>query len=288
MTTLRAGSATDVGRVRRINQDRALESASLFAVADGMGGHVGGEVAAQTAIDGLRAAWEAAGPDPHRAEALVGAVQDANRAVWGRALADQDLRGMGTTLTAVALVDQGEGDELALANVGDSRAYLLSAGQLTQLTADHSLVAEAVRSGELSAEEALSHPKRHILTRVLGLEPEVDVDAWRMAPVAGDRILLCSDGLFNEVEEADLAGVLAGISDPAEAAATLVALARDHGGSDNITVVVVDVVDVSGAKGAPAAGATASSGEAAPDGSAGADPAGSAQGEPAESAQGEP
>lgn len=243
MTTLRSGSATDVGRVRQVNEDQFLEDESLFAVADGMGGAVGGEVASRLAIEALRDAFDLPRDELPSAERLVEAVEAANQAVWERARDDADLRGMGTTLTCLALVRQGAGDELAVANVGDSRAYLLSDGEFTQLTADHSLVEEMVRSGELTADQARSHPKRNIITRVLGVEPEVEVDAWLLRPVAGDRILLCSDGLSNEVDDVDMAAVLRREADPRTAADRLVALAWDHGGTDNITALVIDVVE---------------------------------------------
>ncbi len=150
---------------------------------------------------------------------------------------------MGTTLTAVALVGDDEGhDTLALANVGDSRAYLFSDGQLVQITADHSLAEERMRHGEITEEEAAVHPQRHILTRALGISSEVETDMWELQLRSGDRIILCSDGLSNELSNEQMAEVLATEPDPGEAAHQLVELANEHGGSDNITVVVVDVL----------------------------------------------
>ena len=239
MIRLRSASATDVGLVRTANQDRAYEGDSLFAVADGMGGHVGGETAAQTAIDAFRTTF-AGHPS---ADGLADAVHAANRAVWDAARAQTALRGMGTTLTALALVTVDGNQDLTVVNVGDSRAYLYQQGQLSQLTADHSLVEEMVRSGELSAEEAAVHPQRHILTRALGIDSDVEVDVWHVPPHAGDRILLCSDGLINEVGDDGIAAILGSHVEPEAAARSLVAAARDGGGNDNITVVVVDVVD---------------------------------------------
>jgi protein phosphatase len=236
---LRSGSATDVGLVRTANQDRALESDGLFAVADGMGGHVGGETAAQTAIDAFRATFAG----HQSADAMADAVRRANLAVWEASRAQTELRGMGTTLTAVALVTTDGTDDLTVVNVGDSRAYLYHDGELSQLTADHSLVEEMVRSGELTAEEASVHPQRHILTRALGIEPDVEVDVWHVPPHVGDRVLLCSDGLINEVGDDEIATILGQHPDPNEAAQALVQEARDAGGNDNITVVIVDVVD---------------------------------------------
>lgn len=239
MIQLRSSSATDVGLVRTANQDRAFEGDGLFAVADGMGGHVGGETAAQTAIDAFRTTFAG-----HRsADGLADAVRQANHAVWEASRAQSALRGMGTTLTALALVTVDGNEDLTVVNVGDSRAYLYQQGELSQLTADHSLVEEMVRSGELTAEEASVHPQRHILTRALGIEPDVEVDVWHVPPHVGDRILLCSDGLINELGDDEIASVLGQHPDPEDAAQALVHEAREAGGSDNITVVVVDIVD---------------------------------------------
>ncbi|MEO7837467.1 MAG: Stp1/IreP family PP2C-type Ser/Thr phosphatase [Acidimicrobiales bacterium] len=241
MTVLRGGAATDVGRVRSNNQDQLLVAERLFAVADGMGGHAGGEVASLAAVEALQTAF-AASPS---ADGLAEAVRNANQAVWGRAQQDPELRGMGTTLTAVALVmDEGDDDDLlAVVNVGDSRAYLLRDGELEQLTEDHSVPEELRRAGRLSDAEAASHPQRNVLTRALGIDPQVDVDCFQVTPYRGDRLMLASDGLYNEVDESDIAVVLRRIADPEKAAEELVKMAREHGGNDNITVVVVDVVD---------------------------------------------
>ncbi|MHB1712964.1 MAG: Stp1/IreP family PP2C-type Ser/Thr phosphatase [Acidimicrobiales bacterium] len=238
MTVLRSGSASDVGLVRSTNQDLALETTSLFAVADGMGGHAGGEVASRLAIDGLTAAF---GRQPTGA-GLAEAVSSANALVWIRSQEEPELRGMGTTLTAVALVDDAGRDSLALVNVGDSRTYRFHHGVLAQITNDHSLAEEMVVNGELTAAEAAVHPHRHILTRALGVSPAVEVDIWRIRPIRGERFLLCSDGLTNEVGTNEIAEVLAGVPEPQEAAEALVRAARDHGGSDNITAVIVDVI----------------------------------------------
>jgi PPM family protein phosphatase len=239
VTVLRSGSATDVGRVRRINEDIPLEATNLYAVADGMGGHVGGEVAARVAVDALLAGFSR---EPTRS-GLQDAFSRANQAVWQESQDHAELRGMGTTLTAVALVGGEDGkDTLALANVGDSRAYLFTKGQVVQLTADHSLAEERMRQGEISEEEAAVHPQRHILTRVMGASPEVDTDMWELRLRSGDRLVLCSDGLSNEIGQSELAEVLDSVPDPGAAAQRLVELANEHGGADNITVVVVDVL----------------------------------------------
>ncbi len=165
MTVLHAGSASDTGLVRASNQDLALTTANLFVVTDGMGGHAGGEVASQVAIEALERAFNA---EPSGA-GLVEAVSSANKAVWVRSLEHADLRGMGTTLTAVALVNEDGRDVLALANVGDSRSYRFHEGQLSQITTDHSLAEEMVRNGEITPAAAMVHPHRHILTRALGV-----------------------------------------------------------------------------------------------------------------------
>jgi protein phosphatase len=238
MTRFRWGLASDVGRVRSVNQDNALAIEGLFAVADGMGGHKGGEVASEVAVRALR----------ERAPLLTSvdlleAIHIANDTILGQSLDEPSLRGMGTTLCVLALVDADGEERLAIANVGDSRVYLFANGELEQMTDDHSLVAALVREGRLTPEEAEEHPQRNILTRALGIDHEVTVDAWEVAPFVGDRWVLCSDGLFNEVSVDQMSAVLRRLSDPNEAAHELVRLANDSGGRDNITVLVVDLVD---------------------------------------------
>ena len=240
MTTLRSGAASDVGMVRRNNEDNYLLELQLFAVADGMGGAAGGEEASSTAVAALKEAFEA----HPSADGLADGVRNANRAVWEKALQRPELRGMGTTMAAVALVEKDdEGDVLAVANVGDSRVYLLRDGRLDQITDDHSVPEELVRAGRITPEEAATHPQRNMLTRVLGNEPEVEVDCFAIIPYNGDRLVLASDGLFNEVDHEGITSVARRLRDPEEAAAELVKMARESGGNDNITVVVVDVVD---------------------------------------------
>ncbi len=238
MTLLRSGSATDTGLVRSVNQDLAMETSTLFAVADGMGGHAGGEVASQLAVETLALAFSR----QPTGSGLSEAVSEANTAVWQHSQANPELRGMGTTMTALSLVNEDGRDTLALVNVGDSRSYRFHDGKISQITTDHSLAEEMVRTGDLTSDEAATHPHRHILTRALGVATDVAVDLWRINPVRGDRYLLCSDGLTNELTPEQIAEVLASVSDPKRAAELLVQAARTHGGSDNITVVVVDVV----------------------------------------------
>jgi serine/threonine protein phosphatase PrpC len=248
---LRAGVATDTGRVRPINQDSymVLPDRGLWVVADGMGGAQAGEVASSMAIEALRDSYV----DP-TIESLAAAMAEANRRIHDAAR-DPDLQGMGTTAVAIALVpgepdpdDPGAEDEqhLLVVNVGDSRAYLFRDAGLTQLTDDHSVVAQLVRDGRISQAEADAHPQRNIVTRVLGPYPDVQVDIWPVDPVRGDRYLLCSDGLFNEVPDDQMAAVLRRLEDPSDAAAELVRLANESGGRDNITVIVLDVVDDGG------------------------------------------
>jgi protein phosphatase len=239
-TSFKWGSALNVGQVRQVNQDHVHTGDGLFAVADGMGGHRAGEVASEVAIGTLVEQFTDRRPDQ-----LVDAVQEANAQVVRLARDNPDLRGMGTTLSALALTTEDDHDVLAVANVGDSRTYLLRAEseELEQVTEDHSLVATLERQGQLTRDEAAVHPQRNILTRALGIDGKVLVDLWELEPVKGDRYLLCSDGLFNEVDEPRIAAVLRRLADPDEAAAELVRLANEHGGRDNISVVIVDVVD---------------------------------------------
>ncbi len=239
MTRLRAGSSTDIGRVRTTNQDQFLVTDELFAVADGMGGHAAGEVASLTAVEALRATYEEA----DGSEGLVAAAHQANRSIFERAQGNPELHGMGTTLVAVALVNEGNEDRLAIVNVGDSRVYLLRQGELEQLTTDHSLVQELVDDGQLTEAEATVHPQRHVLTRALGVDIDVNVDLLQVLPLKGDRLLLCSDGLVRELSDVQVASIMRRLADPDEAARELVAAANNRGGNDNVTVVIVDVVD---------------------------------------------
>jgi protein phosphatase len=229
------GAATDVGRVRDGNEDAYLvdDAMGLVAVADGMGGHRGGEVASATALEALRAAVNGGRP-------LREAVEDANRAVFDKAQTDDSLRGMGTTLTAATLA---AGGTLLIGHVGDSRAYLLRDGELRQVTTDHSLVEELVRDGRLTADEAAVHPQRSIITRALGVDSTVEVDVYPVELAAGDVVMFCSDGLTGMLQPDLIAAELRREDDPARAATKLVDAANASGGEDNITVVVVAVTD---------------------------------------------
>lgn len=225
------GAATDVGRVRKRNEDAYLVDPPLYVIADGMGGARGGEVASQLAIESLGQAFK------RERGSLGKQVRDANDIVFERSVEDRSVAGMGTTLTAVAF----EGDQALVAHVGDSRAYLLRAGDLRQVTEDHTLVNRMMKAGEISAEEAEVHPHRNVLTRALGTEPTVKVDEFTLGLLDGDRIVVCSDGLTGMVAEDQMKAILETTPDPNEAADRLVRAANRAGGIDNITVLVIDV-----------------------------------------------
>jgi PPM family protein phosphatase len=222
---------TDVGRQRSANEDSLVVRPPLFAVADGMGGAKAGEVASAVAVEAVEAAKESGEP----AEAqLAGIVREANRRIYDLAVADESRRGMGTTLTLAKL----HGDEVSLAHVGDSRAYRMRAGELEQLTRDHSLVAELERSGQITPEAAEHHPQRSIITRALGPEPDVDVDTYTLTGREGDLFLICSDGLTSMISDDEVASILRSAGSLDEAADELVRAANQSGGKDNITVIL--------------------------------------------------
>jgi PPM family protein phosphatase len=234
-----AAARSDVGRVRqgKPNEDAYLMDDPIFAIADGMGGHIAGDVASSTAVEVI--AKEAQSADPSDPSSLETIVRKANSAIYGKAQSDPSLRGMGTTCTLLMVQDS----IAHLAHVGDSRAYLLRAGELSQLTEDHTLVWRMVKEGRISAGEADHHPQRNIILRALGIDSDVQVDVLSFELVAGDRLLLCSDGLSSMVDAESIRAALAESDDPQRAADRLVELANNAGGEDNITVVVVDVVD---------------------------------------------
>jgi len=231
---LRAGVASDRGLVRQTNEDSYLARRGLYAVCDGMGGARAGEVASQMACQGLLSL------DPASAgqQDLRAAIVEANLAIARRSLTEEPLLGMGTTLTAVLA---GEG-ALSLAHVGDSRAYLLHDGSLTQLTSDHSWVGEMVRRGELTPAQAAIHPHRSVITRALGTDGDVEPDMFEVPVEEGDRVLLCSDGLTGMVSDPEITELLRRDDDPQVVAELLVQAALAGGGEDNVTVVVVDVL----------------------------------------------
>jgi protein phosphatase len=229
------GAATDVGRIREINEDGYLvdEGMGLIAVADGMGGHRAGEVASATALEALRAAVRKGNP-------LREAIEQANDAVFEKSSSNDNFRGMGTTLTAGTLA---AGNTLIVGHVGDSRAYLLRDGEFRQLTTDHSRVQELVDDGRLTADEAAVHPMRNIVTRALGVDSSVDVDVYPLQLELGDVVLFCSDGLTGMLQDEFVSAELRRESDPTRVAMRLVDEANRAGGEDNITVVVIGVVD---------------------------------------------
>jgi PPM family protein phosphatase len=233
MMKLRTVSRTEIGRVRENNEDAVTTSSCLVAVADGMGGLPGGEIASAVAISLIEAGFTGQSPDE-----LQAAVRAANRAIWDRANGHSELEGMGTTISAAGLVEDGR---LAVVNVGDSRTYVLRNGSLTQLTHDHSLTAEAVRRGEMSEEEALNHAHRGVLTRALGVAPDVELDIEVHPTVEGDRLLICTDGLFNELSSGEIASLMTETEDLQATADSLVDLALSRGGRDNVSVVLAEI-----------------------------------------------
>jgi PPM family protein phosphatase len=244
------GYATDVGKVRHGNEDAYLVDPPLFAVADGMGGHRGGDVASQLALETVEQLF-------HKGKTtLAEQIREANKAVFERSQQDKKVTGMGTTLTA-ALVDD---DAVRLAHVGDSRAYLWRAGALRLLTDDHTLVARMVKAGEITEAEAETHPHRNVLTRALGTEPTVRVDEDQISLLDGDRLLLCSDGLTGMATEGQIQAILGSTSSPQDAADRLVRAANRAGGIDNITVVVLEFHDDDAPPGSGAAGRSAAGG----------------------------
>jgi PPM family protein phosphatase len=226
-----AGS-TDAGRKRRRNEDSFVIDPPLFAVADGMGGAQAGEVASRLAAAAFREFHDA--DDLAAEERVATIIQEANRRIYERAKSDAQASGMGTTITAALLTDEG----VAVGHVGDSRAYRLRQERLEQLTEDHSLVADLVRSGRLSPDEADTHPQRSVITRALGTDPEVDVDSFTADAEAGDVFLLCSDGLTTMVDEGQIAQTVGRSSSLEQATKALVKAANRAGGEDNVTVVL--------------------------------------------------
>ena len=260
MTTLAWGAVTDTGRLRDVNQDGVFVSDDIFIVADGMGGHRGGEVASAIVVEEMAKITTVSGTDE-----LIEMVQRANREVLDRAREDPALYGMGTTMVALVAMTDADSERLCVANVGDSRLYVRTKDEMLQLTDDHSLVEGMVRDGWISPEEAMVHPQRNVVTRALGVEDELLVDAWELLAVTGDRYLLCSDGLTNELSDAEILGILDETDDPAEAASSLVQAACTAGGRDNVTVVVVDVVDTESTEPDPPADRVVATHKAVPD-----------------------
>jgi serine/threonine protein phosphatase PrpC len=228
---------TDTGRARADNEDNAYARPPLYVVADGMGGAQAGEVASALAVEEFRRGLVSQGTPEQR---LTERVQAANRRIFETAHRKLEHEGMGTTLTAVYLDDSN----LAVAHVGDSRAYIFRDGELTRLTHDHSLVEELIRRGKLTPEQAAAHPQRSIITRALGIESEVEVDTWTYPMREADVVLLCSDGLTSMISEPQIAAVLEQEHDLDAAGERLIAEANAAGGRDNITVVLFRLEEV--------------------------------------------
>jgi protein phosphatase len=247
-----SGGVTDVGRVRTNNEDcfRIVESLDLFVLADGMGGEAHGEVASALAVETIVKSCMDPGVDAgatlvgnseptwsEKTKRLTSAVHRANKNIYDAAEANPEQHGMGATLTAAWI----DGSKLSIAHVGDSRAYLLRSGNLQQLTSDHSLVAEQVRRGILTAAEAEESEMQSVLLRALGALPDIEVDTDEHVLFARDIVMLCCDGLTRMVTEPEIAGTLQAETDPTRAAEKLIALANERGGVDNITVIVVRI-----------------------------------------------
>jgi protein phosphatase len=229
---------TDAGKVRQNNEDAMLvgdgEDQTLFVVADGIGGFEAGEVASSLAVDVLKGL--------HPDKPFETAIAAANRRILAAGRGDEKLSGMGTTVVAIRFGGTQREPTAEVAHVGDSRAYLVRGGEMNPITEDHSLVAELVRSGDLTRDQAAEHPQKNLITRALGADEEVDVDTTVLPVEVGDRVLLCSDGLSDMVSESRISEILLeSPDDPEQAANSLLSAALDAGGNDNITVVVVDV-----------------------------------------------
>lgn len=269
MAELKWGAGTHPGQIRPDNEDHMYASDGVYVVADGMGGHEAGEVASALAVERIREALSDDDLAP-TAERVVEAISSANGDIFEAAVANPAQSGMGTTITVIAVIQDpmaGRGEPniddndpldpdkvtpiipreqpeaLVLANVGDSRTYLLRHGRLRRVTIDHSYVQELVSTGHITDDEARTHPRRNIITRALGIEPDVKVDWWTLPLVRGDRFLLCSDGLVDEVVDSAIVETLLEIEDPQEAVDQLIEQANAAGGRDNVTVIVVDVLE---------------------------------------------
>ncbi|MGA7147906.1 MAG: protein phosphatase 2C domain-containing protein [Microbacterium sp.] len=234
-------AVTDTGRRREINQDAFLASFPLFVVADGMGGHVGGEIASASTIDRLKPVAEAGGID---ARAIEKAIERAVKDIASHPEATDD--GTGTTLTGVYLDTSGDAPHWVTLNVGDSRVYLLRDGAIVQITTDHSVVQELIASGRLSPEEAENHPYGNVITRAVGPSEGVAPDYVRLDVADGDRFVICSDGLTKELTDYGIRHFLDENPDPADAVAAMLDAALENGGRDNVTVIVLDVSYPSG------------------------------------------
>jgi PPM family protein phosphatase len=245
------GMATDAGGRRSVNEDAALAQEPVFVVADGMGGHARGEMASQTVVDAFRA-LAARGSHHISADEVDEVVRGAAAAIR-RTMEEETVSGWaetdgrdavaGTTVAGVVLTEQDGEPYWLVLNVGDSRVYRFSAGRLQQVSVDHSLVQEMVDAGTIDAAEARTHPRRNVITRAIGTGADAEVDFWMLRVQPGERILLCTDGLVGELDDAHIGEILATVGDAGQAAQTLLCHAVAGGASDNVTVVVVDAPD---------------------------------------------
>ncbi|MCU1678412.1 MAG: protein phosphatase [Frankiales bacterium] len=242
MISIAWGAATHRGRVRAINEDSPCLGAAVFAVADGMGGHDAGEVASALVVGELQ---PLGAQGPLMPEDVSAGISRANQRILDYSARHGSTAGMGTTLSGVALVLTGGGEHWMVFNVGDSRVYRVLDRIVEQLTVDHSEVAELVATGELTSAEARHDRRRHIVTRALGTDPAPVVDVWLLPPSEGERYVVCSDGIFNELADAELFAAMTSPGTPEDVAALLVARAVEAGGRDNATAVIVDTIAVS-------------------------------------------
>ncbi|GAB3610215.1 protein phosphatase 2C domain-containing protein [Humibacter ginsengiterrae] len=238
VTSIRAAAASHVGKVRSNNQDSGYAGASLFLVADGMGGHAGGDVASAIATNRIKEIDHDYPTAEDAQVALQSALLAANGLLAETVFEHPELTGMGTTVSALIRVD----GKVALAHIGDSRIYLLRDGELKQVTTDHTFVQRLVDTGRITEEEALTHPRRSVLMRVLGdVDSSPEIDTWALDTMPGDRWLICSDGLSGVVKQEAIQSVLAHVDSPKAAADRLVRASLDAGAPDNVTVVVIDI-----------------------------------------------
>jgi protein phosphatase len=237
MMSVQWGSATDAGRVRAINEDSYLVAPNLFVVADGMGGHAAGEVASAMAVGEFRAL---ADRSELRTEEIVEAITRGNGQILQSGRQHDTRKGMGTTLAGLGIVRAGGAAHWAVFNVGDSRVYHYVHGELHQVSVDHSEVQELISAGYITPEQAKTHPDRNVVTRSLGTDPAPVPDIWVFPPIAGERFLICSDGLPRELDDTEIEKILHREPIAQEAATALVTRAVDAGGHDNITVLVID------------------------------------------------
>jgi protein phosphatase len=235
---VRSGSATHVGRVREHNEDSLIAQGMLFAVADGMGGHAAGEVASRIAVEALATL---AAQSPDRTEDVAEVLREANRRILQSQEDSPDQRGMGTTVAGLTVVDAGGREHWVVFNIGDSRVYRLADNRMSLVTRDHSEVRELMDAGLIDAAEAARHPMRNVITRSLGSDPGPSPDVWVLPPTPGERFVVCSDGLSNELDDREIMLVARKYADPQIAAEQLVAAAVRAGGRDNVSVVVVAV-----------------------------------------------